>query len=196
MVDLRNLIRLAYPEETRNEAYSIFTEAQIEQLNRLIKYADYYENNSFKYIIEKYPEFKQTTERKPAQIPINYSRYIVDKLANWQFEKPIDIAMSTDKKSNEKKVEATEKDLYDIHKVNNMDLKLQQAAKEANTSGGVVFKMVYDDEIGIRFLPRPRIECFPITEFDDYEKLTKVHFVAFKSDDIIWKQTFEMVNGS
>jgi len=195
MVDLRNLIRLAYPEETRNEAYSIFTEAQIEQLNRLIKYADYYENNSFKYIIEKYPEFKQTTERKPAQIPINYSRYIVDKLANWQFEKPIDIAMSTDKKSNEKKVEATEKDLYDIHKVNNMDLKLQQAAKEANTSGGVVFKMVYDDEIGIRFLPRPRIECFPITEFDDYEKLTKVHFVAFKSDDIIWKQTFEMVNG-
>jgi len=193
MVDLRKLIELAYPEEIKDTAYSVFTEAQLAQLNKLIKYADYYENNVFKYIEQKYPEFKQTTDRKPAQIPINYSRYIVDKLANWQFEKPVDIAVSTEKKTNEKKAELVEKDLYDIHQKNNMNLKLQQAAKECNTSGGIVFKMTYDDEMGIRFLPRPRIECFPITEFDDYEKLTKVHFVAFKSDDIIWKQTFEMI---
>jgi len=195
MVDLRKLIELAYPEETKDKTYSVFTEAQLAQLNTLIKYYDYYENDVFKHIEAKYPEFRQTTDRKPAQIPINYSRYIVDKLANWQFEKPIDIAVNTEKKSNEKKAEAVEKDLYDIHKVNNMDLKLQQAAKEANTSGGVVFKMIYDKDIGIRFLPRPRIECFPIFKFDDYEKLTKVHFVAFKSDDIIWKQTFEMIDG-
>lgn len=195
MVDLRKLIELAYPEEIKDTAYSVFTEKQLAQLNALIKYYDYYENDVFKHIIKKYPEFKQTTERKPAQIPINYSRYIVDKLANWQFEKPIDIAVSTEKKTNEKKAEAIEKDLYEIHKINNMNLKLQQAAKECNTSGGVVFKTVYDNELGIRFLPRPRIECFPITEFDDYEKLTKVHFVAFRSDDIIWKQTFEMVDG-
>ena len=193
-VDLRKLIELAYPEEIKDKAYSVFTEAQLAQLNALIKYYDYYENNVFKYIEVKYPEFKQTTERSPAQIPINYSRYIVDKLANWQFEKHIDISVSTDKKALEKKAEATEKDLYDIHKANNMNLKLQQAAKECNTSGGVVFKMIYDKDLGIRFLPRPRIECFPITEFDDYEKLTKVHFIAFKSDDIIWKQTFEMID--
>ncbi len=195
MVDLRKLIELAYPEQVKDTAYSVFTEAQLAQLNKLIKYADYYENDVFKHIITKYPEFKQTTERKPAQIPINYSRYIIDKLANWQFEKPIDIAVSSDKKSLDKKIEIVEKDLYETHKKNNMNLKLQQAAKECNTSGGVIFKMVYDNELGIRFLPRPRIECFPITEFDDYEKLTKVHFIAFKSDDIIWKQTFEMVKG-
>jgi len=195
MIDLRKLIELVYPEEVKDTAYSVFTEAQLAQLNKLIKYSDYYENDVFKHIITKYPEFKQTTDRRPAQIPINYSRYIVDKLANWQFEKPIDIAVSSDKKANEKKVEVAEKDLYEIHKKNNMDLKLQQAAKECNTTGGVVFKMIYDPAIGIRFLPRLRIECFPITELDDYEKLTKVHFVAFKSEDIIWKQTFEMVNG-
>ena len=195
MVDLRKLIELAYPEEIKDKAYSVFTENQLSQLNALIKYYDYYENDVFKYIEAKYPEFKQSSERNPAQIPINYSRYIVDKLAGWQFEKSIDIAVSTNKKSLETKVETVEKDLYDIHQKNNMDLKLQQAAKESNTSGGVVFKMIYDSDLGIRFLPRPRIECFPITEFDDYEKLTKVHFVAFKSEDIIWKQTFEMVNG-
>lgn len=191
--NLYNLIKLAYPEETKDKTYSILTEVQLEQLNKLIKYADYYENNVFKYIEQKYPEFKQTTDRSPAQIPINYSRYIVDKLANWQFEKPIDISVSVDKKSLEKKAEAVERDLYNIHKANNMNLKLQQAAKECNTSGGVAFKMIYDRDLGIRFLPRPRIECFPITEFDDYEKLTKVHFIAFKSEDIIWKQTFEMI---
>ena len=194
-MDLRKLIQLVYPEETKNTAYSVFTEAQLAQLNALIKYYDYYENDVFKHIEQKYPEFKQTSDRKPAQIPINYSRYIVDKLAGWQFEKPIDIAVSTEKKANEKKADVVEKDLYTIHKINRMDLKLQQAAKECNTSGGAVFKMIYDSKLGIRFLPRPRIECFPITAFDDYEKLTKVHFVAFKSDDIIWKQTFEMIDG-
>lgn len=197
MVDLRKLIELAYPEETKDMAYSVFTEKQLAQLNALIKYYDYYENDVFKHIEIKYPEFKQTTERKPAQIPINYSRYIIDKLANWQFEKPVDIAVSGERKTKDgkerKEILVAEKDLYETHKKNNMNLKLQQSAKECNTSGGVVFKMIYDDKLGIRFLPRPRIECFPITEFDDYEKLTKVHFVAFKSDDIIWKQTFEMI---
>jgi len=194
-LDLTNLIKLAFPEETKDKTYSVFTDAQVEQLNRLIKYANYYENNVFPYIEQKYPEFKQSSERNPAQIPINYSRYIVDKLAGWQFEKPIDIAVSTDKKSNKKKADGVEKDLYEVHKLNNMDLKLQQAAKECNTSGTVAFKMIYDPLQGIRFLPRPSIECFPITEFDDYERLVKVHFIAFKSEDIIWKQTFELIDG-
>ena len=194
LLDFRNMVRLAYPEETKDKTYSVFTDAQVARLNTLIKYADYYDNNVFKYIEEKYPEFKQTTDRSPAQIPVNYSRYIVDKLADWQFEKPVDISVTVEKKSSEKKAEAVEKDLYDIHKANSMNLKLQQAAKECNTSGAVVFKMIYDDT-GIRFLPRPQIECFPVTEFDDYEKLIRVHFIAFKSEDIIWKQTFEMVGG-
>lgn len=194
-LDLSNLIKLAFPEETKDKTYSVFTDAQVEQLNRLIKYANYYENNVFKYIEEKYPEFKQSSERKPAQIPINYSRYIIDKLAGWQFEKPIDIAVSTDKKANEKKADGVEKELYGVHRLNNMDLKLQQASKECNTSGTVIFKMIYDKDSGIRFLPRPSIECFPITEFDDEDKLIKVHFVAFKSEHIIWKQTFELVDG-
>ena len=195
-LDLRNLIKLIYPEETKDKSYSVFTEAQLDQLNKLIKYADYYENEAFKYIEKDYPEYKKSNERVPSQVPINYSRYIVDKLSNWQFEKPIDIAVSTDKKTNEKKAETTEKDLYEVHKLNGMDLKLQQAAKECNISGGMAFKMKYDPiSKMVRFLPRPRIECFPITDFDDYEKLLKVHFVAFQSEDIIWKQTYEMIDG-
>jgi len=194
-LDLRNIIKLIYPDEFKNTSYSVFTESQLAQLNELIKFYDYYENDVFKYIVKAYPEFNQTEDRKPAQVPINYSRYIVDKLANWQFEDSIDIAVSTDRKANEKKADIVEKDLYDIHQKNNMDLKLLQAAKESNTSGGVAIKMIYDKDMGVRLLVRPRIECFPITEFDDYEKISKVHFVAFKSEDIIWKQTFEMVSG-
>ncbi len=55
MVDLRKIIELINPNAT-NTSYSIFTEAQVEQLNRLIMYSDYYENNVFKYIELKYPE--------------------------------------------------------------------------------------------------------------------------------------------
>jgi hypothetical protein len=194
-IDLRNLIKLIYPEETKNNAYSVFSENQLAQLYRLIKYADYYDNNVFKYIEEDYPEYRASTQRKPSQVPLNYSRYIINKLADWQFEESIDIAVTAGKKADEKKAGRVEKDLYDIHKKNNMDLKLQQAAKECNTSGGVAFKMVYDRDVGIRFLPRPRLECFPITEFDDTEKINKVHFVAFRNENEIWKQTYELIGG-
>ncbi|HOA81337.1 MAG TPA: phage portal protein, partial [Defluviitaleaceae bacterium] len=191
-MDYEKVLKLIYPEPGQ----SIFTDTQLKQIYELIKYYDYYENNVFKYIEAEYPEYRKTNERSPAQIPINYSQYVVDKLAEWQFEKPIDISVTTENKADDKKADEVEKDLYKLHKKNKMDLKLLQAAKECNISGGVAIKMIYDPELKmVRFLPRPRIECFPVTEFDDYEKINKVHFVAFKSEDIVWKQTFEMKDG-
>ena len=191
-MDYEKVLKLIYPEPGQ----SIFTDTQLKQIYELIKYYDYYENNVFKYIEAEYPEYRKTNERSPAQIPINYSQYIVDKLAEWQFEEPIDISVTTENKADDKKADEVEKDLYKLHKKNKMDLKLLQAAKECNISGGVAIKMIYDPELKmVRFLPRPRIECFPVTEFDDYEKINKVHFVAFKSEDIVWKQTFEMKDG-
>lgn len=192
---LEAIIKVVWPEETGSRAYQIFTDAQVEQLNRLIKYADYYDNKAFDYITADYPEYSHSANNqyRPSQIPINYSRYIVDKLASWQFEQGINISVTSDKKTLEKKATDTETELYELNLKNNMDLKLLQAAKEANTSGGVVFKMIYDD--GVRFLVRPRIECFPIPEFDDYEKINKVHFVAFRSEDVVWKQTYELAGG-
>jgi len=47
-MQLENLIKLAYPEETKDRTYSVFTNSQVAQLNALIKYYDYYENNVFK----------------------------------------------------------------------------------------------------------------------------------------------------
>ena len=194
---LENLIKVVYPGESSNESFRIFTNAQVQQLNLLIRYADYYDNNVFKHIASDYPEYDQNQNRAytPAQIPINYSRYIIDKLASWQFEKSVDIAVTSEKKSMEKKAKTVEDELYAFHKTNNLNLKWLQASKESNTSGGVAVKLIYDKVNGVRLLIRPRIECFPIPEFDDYETINKIHFVAFKSDDIVWKQTYELVNG-
>ena len=194
---LENLIKVVYPGESSDESFRIFTNAQVQQLNLLIRYADYYDNKVFKHIANDYPEYDQNQNRAytPAQIPINYSRYIIDKLASWQFEKSVDIAVTSDKKSMEKKSKVVEDELYGFHKANNLNLKWLQASKEANTSGGVAVKLIYDKVNGVRLLIRPRIECFPIPEFDDYETINKIHFVAFKSDNIVWKQTYELVNG-
>lgn len=196
-LDLRNLVQLAYPELAKDR-YSIFTDQQVEELNNLIKYADYYENNVFKYITQKYPEYKydETKTSKPANIPINYSRKVVNELAKWQFEEDIDFQVTATDKRSESKAADIEAELYDIHKHNKMEIKNFQAAQEANISGGVAYKLIWDDEAKMpRILVRPRIECFPVTDFDDYEKLEKVHFVAFRDEDTVWKQTYQMVDG-
>jgi len=196
-LDLRNLVQLAYPELAKDR-YSIFTDQQVEELNNLIKYADYYENNVFKYITQKYPEYKydETKTSKPANIPINYSRKVVNELAKWQFEEDIDFEVTATDKRSESKAADIEAELYDIHKHNKMEIKNFQAAQEANISGGVAYKLVWDDGAKMpRILVRPRMECFPVTDFDDYEKLEKVHFVAFRDEDTVWKQTYQMVGG-
>jgi len=77
-----------------------------------------------------------------------------------------------------------------------MDIKLLQAATESNISGGITFKLKYDEKKKYpRILIRNRIETFVVTEFDDYEEIIRIHFIAFSDDKTIWKQTFEMVNG-
>jgi len=87
-----------------------------------------------------------------------------------------------------------EKDLYDIHKKNLMDIKLLQSAIESNISGGVVFKLKYDEDKKYpRIFIRNRIETFVVTQFDDYEEIIRIHFIAFQDDKTIWKQTHEMV---
>jgi SPP1 family phage portal protein len=189
-LELQRLIDVAVPEEKQ-----IFKDSQLETLNRLIKYADYYDNDVFKYIEAEYPEYGHSIVRnksvKPAQIPFNYARWIINKLASWQFEIPIDFNATPDGDVTDK----VEQDLYELHKQNKMDSKLYQAAVEANKSGGVVFKLAYDTTgKRLKIHARPRMECFPITEFDDYETINKVHFVAFKDEKTIWKQTYELVD--
>ena len=77
-----------------------------------------------------------------------------------------------------------------------MDIKLLQSAVESNISGGVTFKLKWDEVKKYpRILIRNRIETFVITEFDDYEEIVRVHFIAFEDEKTIWKQTYEMVNG-
>ena len=49
--ELRSLIKVAYPEFAEDK-YSIFTDKQLAEMNQLIMYADYYDNNVFKYIEE------------------------------------------------------------------------------------------------------------------------------------------------
>jgi len=207
-LELQKLIDVALPTYP-----TIFKDKQIEVLNQLIKYQDYYDNDVFKYIVEKYPEYGTRVSGGknyyPTQVPLNYSRYIINKLASWQFEIPVDFNCTSDseevlkvkKKAAKKEIkpmrsDEIEVDIYETHKRNLMDVKLLQAAVECNVSGGVVFKLKYDiDKEDIRIFVRNRIECFPIYDFDDYENITKIHFVAFRDEDTIWKQTYELENG-
>jgi hypothetical protein len=200
MFNLKNITDLAKLTEP-----TIFTDSQLEVINELIKNQDYYENKAFKYICEEYPEFRHGVTDgnpyKPAHIPLNYCKLIVDKLAAWQFEESIDfnctsvLTDSDDPKAKNRSAEI-EKDLYDIHKQNLMDIKLLQSAIESNISGGLAVKLKYDEvEKYPRILIRNRIETFVVTQFDDYEKIIRIHFIAFQDDKTIWKQTHEMVNG-
>lgn len=190
MRDLKNVVNIAKLTEP-----TIFTDEQLAIINDLIKYQDYYENKSFKYIADEYPEYRKGGSGKdymPAQVPFNYAKFIVDKLAAWQFEESIDFSCISASQDRADEIEA---DLYDIHKQNKMDIKLLQAATESNISGGIAFKLKYDDKKKYpRILIRNRIETFVVTEFDDYEEIIRVHFIAFKDNKTIWKQTFEMVN--
>ena len=190
MRDLKNVIDIVKLTEP-----TIFDDSQLETINELIKYQAYYENKSFSYIAEQYPEYRQSysgKDYKPAQIPFNYSKFIVDKQAAWQFEESIDFSCTSE--SNQSRADQNEIDLYEIHKKNKMDIKLLQSATESNISGGIAFKLKYDDKKKYpRILIRNRIETFVVTEFDDYEEIIRVHFIAFQDDKTIWKQTYEMV---
>lgn len=188
--DLNNIVKLAKVTEP-----TIFTDEQLETINRLIMYQDYYENRSFKYISETSKEYRQYHSNRdymPANIPLNYGKFIIDKLAAWQFE--IGIDFNCESEISPARADEIEKDLYDIHKKNLMDIKLLQSATESNIAGSVTFKLKYEeDESYPRILVRNRIETFAITEFDDYEKLIRVHFIAFQDDKTIWKQTYELI---
>jgi len=191
MYDLNNIVKLAKITEP-----TIFSDNELEKINGLIKFQDYYENRCFKYITEVYPEYRhggsEGKDYRPANIPLNYGKFIIDKLAAWQFEIGIDFNCESEISQN--RADEIEKDLYDIHKKNLMDIKLLQSATESNIAGSVTFKLKYEeDEKYPRILIRNRIETFAITEFDDYEKLVKVHFIAFQDEKTIWKQTYELV---
>jgi hypothetical protein len=193
MRDLKNVTDLAKVTEP-----TIFDDSQLAVIAELIKYNDYYNNESFKYIADEYPEFRHGRvdgkDYRPAQVPLNYGKLIIDKLAAWQFEESIDFSVTSEVSQN--RADEIETDLYEIHKLNKMDIKLLQAAQESNISGGITFKLKWDDKKNYpRILIRNRIETFVVTEFDDYEEIIRIHFIAFSDDKTIWKQTFEMVNG-
>ena len=190
MQDLNNILTIV-----KNTEPTIFNNDNLAIINELIKYQDYYDNKSFKYIAEVYPEYRQSysgKDYKPAQVPFNYGKFVIDKLAAWQFEENIDFNVTSE--SSQNRADAIEVDLYDIHQKNKMDIKLLQSATESNISGGIAFKLKYDDKKKYpRILIRNRIETFVVTEFDDYEEIIRVHFIAFQDDNTIWKQTYEMV---
>jgi len=198
MRDLKNIVDIAKLTEP-----TIFSDEQLAVIAELIKYQDYYENRSFKYIADEYPEFRHGIvdgkDYKPAQVPLNYGKLIVDKLAAWQFEESIDfnctsVLTDSDDPKTKNRSDEIESDLYEIHKQNKMDIKLLQSATESNISGGIAFKLKWDEVKKYpRILIRNRIETFVVTEFDDYENVIRVHFIAFQDDKTIWKQTYEMV---
>lgn len=198
ITDFDKLVKLAYPGQP-----SIFTQKQLEDINEIIKFHDYYDGESFKYVVTDFPEYGRNHNRddyRPAQLVINYIRKIIDKLTSFQFEIPVDISATVEGKPGDgmrEKAEDIEQYLYGWHKKNKLNLKHLQAAKEHNISGGVAYKLMPDDGLGeARAVIRERIECFPVTDFDDYENISKVHFVAFVNEKEIWKQTFEMAGGS
>lgn len=195
-IEFKNFFKLIFPVETQ-KLHSIFTEQQLKELEQLIKFQDYYDNDVFKYIAEKFPEYSEQKvselNYRPSQIPINYSRMIVNKLASFQFSEPISFQVL---KGNGKLDNKLQQEMLGIHKDSNNNLKLLQASQEANISGGVGIKIVYDEDIKqVRFLVRPRMETWVLTDIDDMEKILKIHFAFFLDvkDKQIWKQSWELV---
>jgi len=192
-IDFKRFFELVFPGREPN---SIFTNHDIKVLNELIRYQDYYDNEVFQYIVKKFPEYDEQRsaqlQYRPSQIPINYSRMIVNKLSSFQFTEPITFQVE---KGNGKVDAKLQTVMEGIHNDNNMNLKLMQGSQEANISGGAGIKIVYDEDLKqVRFLVRPRMETWVLTERDDTEKIVRVHFAFFLDGKgkRVWKQTWEL----
>ena len=89
-INFKNYFNLLFPGMETN---SIFNAHRQKILAQLIKYQDYYDNEVFYYIVQKFPEYDEQRSAqlnyRPSQIPINYSRMIVNKLSSFQFTEPI-----------------------------------------------------------------------------------------------------------
>ena len=76
ITDFDKLVKLAYPGQP-----SIFTQKQLEDINEIIKFHDYYDGESFKYVVTDFPEYGRNHNRddyRPSQLVINYIRKIID----------------------------------------------------------------------------------------------------------------------
>ena len=194
-IDFSKFFNFLFPVDA-TKPNSIFNDHRKLVLARLIKYQDYYDNDVFQYIEKLFPEYSDQSagrlDYRPSRIPINYSRMIVNKLSSFQFTKPISFQV---KKGNGKADDKLQKVMEGIHDDNNMNLKLMQSSQEANISGGVGIKIIYDDDLKqVRFLVRPRMETWVLTERDDTEKIIRVHFAFFLdgAGKRVWKQTWEL----
>ena len=189
-VDYQNLLSLLYGRT----ATQIFKSKDLAVIRELIKYQDYYDNKAFNYIEVTNKEYRANNikDYNPTKIPINFSRKIINKLSSWQFGNGFEFNVTTGSTAQGEELQAW---LYDLKEDCKLEYKMLQAAKECNISGGVAIKMLHKEPQGIYFVLSPRLECWPVTDFDNIDDVQKVNFIAWKDEKTIWKQTFEMRDG-
>jgi len=213
MSNLNVMLGLVYPDFFG--MHKAFQGEQINQINKLIKFNDYYHNDIWKYITDAYPEYsnkgvKGRKDYTPTKLSTNWAKFFIQRLASWQFENNPSVsclAESLDKKAGQVGYKPTKKQLeeqekankreqliYKVYEENLMGEEWLKAAIEANKSGGVAVKLVYKNK-RLNIIFRPRIECFPISDSDNVKDIKKVHFCGFlpeNNGETLWKQTFEL----
>lgn len=186
-----DIMKVAYPPELK-----IVAEAARERVLAARKAQDYYDGHFWRYLDTPkavlqahnqaldYPTGVKKLDYEKTQIELQYPKFFIDELASWMFENPVKI-QGDDPELDE---------VLKVHKANKLDGKLMQAAQESCLTGGVVFKVLWNEATkSLRVYPRPSRECFPVMNPDDVDILEKVSFVALQDDEEhVWKQTFEL----
>lgn len=212
--NLSALPTLAFQENPTE--YQYLSQDGLRIINELIKYyrdydGDHWINEITGANLE--PKDLQTAnglDYAPTLLTINLVAWFIDKLAAFMFERPIlvscpprqedsaeervkpDYQPSEQQKKANAEAAAREQLIYKIQKKNKFHRKLLTAAKDYFVGGGVCIKLWMSEERGLRLIPRPRLEYWPIYDADDIDQLIAIHFVAWVSDDTLWKQTFRL----
>lgn len=192
-MSFEDIIKAVYPPELK-----IVTGAARDRLLEAKKAQDYYNGKFWNYVdaegidnmfhkaVTDY--FQKATgedvEIKKSELEIQYPKFFIDELASWMFENPIQF-------QGESEDERTA--VMKVHKDNMLDQAWLEAATESNLTHGIAVKVLWHETAGLRVVPRPSRECFPVMNADDSRLMESVSFAAMQDDEEhVWKQTFDI----
>jgi len=207
--------KVVYPEVE----YQVFQKEAKLLINRLIKAYDYYDSKQ--WVSESGKELEpqdvkaaQGLDYEPTLMKVDLAKWLVNRQAAFMFERglafsvpveqiddPVDMVKPDYEQSKKQKTEtrkafAREQLCYAMLKQNNLNLKVLTAAKDYLVGGNVGLKIHFNENRGMRFIFRPRLEVWPVYDDDDIDVLNKLHFIAWLDDETLWKQSYWMDEGT
>ena len=180
----------------------------VEEMERIAKVIRLYERYEGKQVWRDYRK-PDDLDYDPTTLTINFDRLLIDTMAAWEFEMepkwevepdviddPIDMVSegytpSPEQDEENRRAAAKEQLINWVHRENRTHEKLLEAAKDRKIAGTVWAKIVYDKRTGkFRVFFRPDFEVVAKYDEEDTDLLKEVHFIRFKEDTKMWKQSF------